>query len=293
MGLLVLEPILKERIWGVEQLPSPYPQPEAGKPIGEVWLTALECAVKGLPGQTLGSLFPDFPLLLKMIFPREKLSVQVHPNDEQARQRGELRGKTECWYVLDAAPDAAVALGLKPGVKLEDLGSYIADGSMEEKLQMVPVKAGDMVFVDAGTIHAIGPHMTVLETQEYSDVTYRLYDYGRPRELHLEQGLAVSRLQTRSGLVTPQPHEHFTRLSECEYFAVDEFKLQSAQELPLAFSGQLQIFIAFEEGAWLRPLAGGEPFPLPKAQAVVLPEAEAEYVLSAGYEVRVMRILKP
>ncbi|MDE1162997.1 MAG: class I mannose-6-phosphate isomerase [Acidobacteriaceae bacterium] len=295
MGLLVLEPILKERIWGVEQLPAPYPQPEPGKPIGEVWLTALECPVAegGEPGKRLGDLLPDFPLLLKILLPKEKLSVQVHPNDEEARLIGEARGKTECWYILEAEPGAEIALGLKPGVKVEDLAASIADGTMESKMKMVPVKAGDLAFVDAGTIHAIGPGMTVLETQEYSDVTYRLYDYGRPRELHLQQGLAVSKMETKAGLVAAEEHEQYTRLVGCEYFAVDELKLTANEATPLDAVGKLQIFVALVEGASLRALDGSEETRLPKGQAVVLPAGEGAYVVRAHAGGKVMRILEP
>ena len=159
LGPLVLKPIFKERVWGSLELPEPYPQPAPGKPIGEVWLTAEECVIDvgSVAGKTLGEALPGFPLLLKMLMPREKLSVQVHPNDAEAKLIGEARGKTECWYVLEAEPGAQVAVGLQDGVHVEHLSAAIADGSMEAKMKMLPVKAGDMVFVDAGTVHAIGP----------------------------------------------------------------------------------------------------------------------------------------
>src|SRR6202044_255648 len=133
----------------------------------------------------------EFPLLVKTLFPREKLSVQVHPNDAQAGALGLGRGKTECWYVLSAEPGAELALGFRGEISNEEIKTAIANGTLEEKLNYLPVKAGDMVFVDAGTVHSIGPGMVILETQEYSDITYRLYDFGRPRELHVDAGVAV------------------------------------------------------------------------------------------------------
>ncbi|MFC6645259.1 type I phosphomannose isomerase catalytic subunit [Granulicella cerasi] len=290
----VLEPIFKERIWGASELPAPYPQPEPGKPIGEVWLTALECTIAEgeSAGTTLGELMPEFPLLMKVLLPKEKLSVQVHPNDAEAQRINEARGKTECWYVMQADAGAEVALGLKPGVRVEDLRAAIAEGRAEDKLQMVPVKAGDLVFVDAGTIHAIGPGMVVLETQQYSDVTYRLYDYGRPRELHLEAGLAVSKTGTEAGLTKPVEHPTYTRLVECEYFAVDELKLDTHGETKLEFSDKLQILVALDEGASLRSQEGDVQMHLPKGKAVVLP-AGASYAVLAHSGGKVMRVLAP
>ena len=120
----------------------------------------------------------EFPLLMKFLFPREWLSVQVHPNDAEAQAIGQPRGKNECWYVLSAEPDAKLALGFREKMTPAEIERAIHEGTLESKLQYVPVKAGDMVYVEAGTIHAIGPGMVVLETQQYSDTTYRLYDYG-------------------------------------------------------------------------------------------------------------------
>ena len=153
----------------------------------------------------------EFPLLVKILFPNDKLSVQVHPDDLQAQAIGQPRGKTECWYVLEAEPGAAVALGLKDGVTLDAVRSAIDDGSLEGLLTMVPVSVGDMVFVDAGTVHAIGPGVVLLETQQTSDTTYRMFDYGRPRPLHVEQGLGVTKLTTRAGKVAPQQRGGYIR----------------------------------------------------------------------------------
>lgn len=302
MGPIRLRPIFQERIWGVETLPDWYPQPAAGKPIGEAWLTAETCVVDSGPldGKSLAELaqrYPDsfaggatgeFPLLIKTLFPREKLSVQVHPNDEEARVLGQPRGKTECWYVLSAEDGATVAVGFREEISLEQVRSAIADGTLEDKLRYLPVKAGDMVYVDAGTVHAIGPGMVVLETQEYSDVTYRLYDYGRPRELHVDAGLAVSRTASSAGLVAPVDMDGFTRLVACDYFVVDRFSL-SRDTAPLGICDQMQMLFAMGEGSSVESDAGTTR--LEPGRIVLLPAEGVEYVLRGTGEV--IRIAQP
>ena len=205
--------------------------------MGEAWLTGPECVISTgeLAGKALKDAVADFPLLVKILFPAEKLSVQVHPDDEQAQAQGHERGKTECWYVLDAVPGATVACGLKHGVSVDHVGTAVNDGTMEDLMEMLPVEAGDMVFVDAGTVHAIGPGVTLLEVQQTSDVTYRLYDYGRPRELHLQQGLEVVKTKTAAGKVKAKKMDGFTRLIESEYFVVDLWEIAAgvAEEMPM------------------------------------------------------------
>ena len=148
-----------------------------------------------------------------------------------------------------------------------------------------------MVFVDAGTVHAIGPGMVVLETQQYSDTTYRLWDYGRPRELHVEAGAAVTRTATSAGLVAPEPMEGFTRLVSCPYFAVDRFQLES-EKTGLGFDGKLQILIALDEGCALVNEAGA-PLPLPRAQAVIVPVDAGPLRLRGGDAAEIIRVLQP
>lgn len=302
IGPISLRPIFQERIWGVEALPEWYPQPVAGKPIGEAWLTAETCVADSGPlaGTSLAELtklYPDafaggataeFPLLIKTLFPREKLSVQVHPNDAEARALGQSRGKTECWYVLSAEAGATVAVGFCKEISLDEVRVAIDDGTLEEKLRYVPVKAGDMVYVDAGTVHAIGPGMVVLETQEYSDVTYRLYDYGRPRELHVDAGLAVSRTATDAGLVGPVGMDGFTRLVGCDYFVVDRFSLSGAAA-SLGLRNQLQMLFALGEGASVEGAEGSTK--LDPWRVVVLPAEGVEYALRGAGEV--IRIAQP
>ena len=210
-------PIFDERPWGVRDLRPVYTR-IVKDPIGESWLTWEDNRVANGPlaGRLLSELakeyrrdlvgtlacFEDrFPLLVKFLFPGDKLSVQVHPDDEGARAIGQSCGKTECWYVLRAEPGAQVALGLKPGTTLDEFRRAIAETRAEALLNWVDVFAGDMIYVAAGTVHTIGGGMVLVETQQTSDITYRLYDYGRPRELHLEQGLAAIKLHTNAGKV--------------------------------------------------------------------------------------------
>lgn len=240
-----LDPSFVERVWGATDLRPWFDftvNPEPGNnPIGEVWLTGDECKVStgSLAGMKLGQVFAEHsramlgadvpesvqgasPLLMKVIFAREKLSVQVHPDDRLARKYGEPRGKTECWYALAAEPHGAVAAGLKPGTTLEQVEREVADGTLESSLEILPVAAGDMVFVDAGTVHAIWPGSVLLETQQNSDLTYRLYDYGRPRPLHLAKALEAIRLETAAGKIAPIELKDRTVLVDREYFRVEK-----------------------------------------------------------------------
>jgi mannose-6-phosphate isomerase len=146
-----------------------------------------------------------------------------------------------------------------------------------------------MVFVDAGTVHAIGPGVVLLETQQYSDLTYRLYDYGRPRELHVDQGLAVTRTQTRAGLVEPQPMDGFARLIASDYFVVDRFELGTGESKPLGKRGEMQVLVALGMGAAVRA-EGGAPVGLKPGHALVLPAEGAGYEVTGEADVPVIRI---
>jgi mannose-6-phosphate isomerase len=300
--VVILRPWLSERIWGCTELPSFLEQPQPGHPIGEAWLTAADCVVEGQSALTLGELaqrWPEsfgadergeFPLLIKFLFPREKLSVQVHPNDEEAQAIGQPRGKNECWYVLSAEPGAELALGFREELTRAEMERAIHDGTLESKLRYLPVKAGDMVYVEAGTIHAIGPGLVILETQQYSDTTYRLYDYGRPRPLHLKEGLAVTKAHTNAGLVAPAVHDGFVRLIRSPYFVVDRFELASGDSRPFGLEDRMQILIALQDGATVR-LGNERSARLPAGHAVVLAaKPRSTYRLEADEKVEILRI---
>ncbi|WP_176591885.1 class I mannose-6-phosphate isomerase [Sphingobium sp. EM0848] len=166
-----------EKPWGRTDIPS-HVAANDGRRIGEVWFSAERRT--------------SLPLLVKYIFTSENLSVQVHPNDEQGQQCGMAGGKSECWYVLDAAPDARLGIGMYQDLTPEELRAAALDGSIESLMEWKLVKPGSFYYIPAGTVHAIGGGVALVEIQQNNDVTYRLYDYGRPRELHLEQGVAVS-----------------------------------------------------------------------------------------------------
>ena len=283
-GAFRLTPTFSERVWGKQSLAPWYSDTGTVELVGEAWLTGPKAVIASGPmlgrelqdavveaAQTIlgpGKLDEsgarEFPLLVKILFPNDKLSVQVHPDDLQAQAIGQPRGKTECWYVLEAEPGAAVALGLKNGVTLDAVRSAIADGTLEDLLTMVPVTVGEMVFVDAGTVHAIGPGVVLLETQQTSDTTYRMFDYGRPRPLHVEQGLGVTKLATRAGKVAPQQREGYTRLIEEQYFAVDRF--EGPAVVTMAGPGCL---VGLSAG--LSVLDNGASLDLPAGQAIVVP----------------------
>jgi len=168
-----------EKPWGRRDLWPGFANPEpGGEPVGEVWF------------QTPDAGTPE--MLIKYLFTSKPLSVQDHPNDEAARAAGYKRGKDECWVILAAEPGATIALGTKQPTTREALRKGAEDGSIVDMLDWKPVKAGDFLYCPAGTIHAIGGGITLVETQQNVDLTYRLYDYGSDRELHLDDGLAVA-----------------------------------------------------------------------------------------------------
>jgi len=177
--------------------------PFAGRKLGDAW--------REMPAEWVGTLTERrgrFPLLVKFLFPQEKLSVQVHPDDEYAARYEAAaggRGKTEMWYVLRAQPGAGILLGMKPEVTADSFRRAIAEGTAEKCLESVPLSAGEAAFVPAGTAHTIGPGLVLCEIQEYSDLTYRVFDYnrrdaeGKSRPLQIEKALAVTRFGKQSG----------------------------------------------------------------------------------------------
>lgn len=167
-----------EKPWGRTDIEARFGVP-AGQRIGEIWFEG--------PGGK------DLTLLVKWLFTSEKLSIQVHPSDEEARARGLDSGKEECWYIVSAQPGAVLGIGTKEPLTPEKMRTASLDGSIEAMMDWKPVKAGDYFYIPAGTVHAIGAGISLVEVQQYADITYRLYDYGRPRELHLEDGVAVSK----------------------------------------------------------------------------------------------------
>lgn len=254
-----IEPIFSPRLWGSRSLAPLYPEKtNLAEPLGEAWLTGMDCKIATGPfaGKTLGQAWPqmnvswrgedfqeraDFPLLLKFIFPKDKLSIQVHPDDAYAADHEQAaggRGKTEMWHIVSAEPGARLLAGLKPGVTREKFKAALAEHRLEELFQAHEVRAGDTFFIPAGTPHTIGPGMIVCEVQEYSDLTYRVYDYGRvdsqgrPRELHIDKALQVMKFgdcapSKTSPLPLPGERGRKTLLAGCSYFAAERWEFRA------------------------------------------------------------------
>jgi mannose-6-phosphate isomerase len=233
----------KEKVWGAEDL---FPWfPAAHGKIGEVWFEG------------------DLPLLVKFVFTTEALSVQVHPDDAFAQAHEKSAGKTEMWYVLRAEEGARVAIGLRESTTPEQLRAAAQNGTIEGMLNWMEAKQGDAYFIPAGTIHAIGAGLAMCEIQQNSDITYRLYDYGRPRELHLEKAIQVASTAASKAGPTTLP-------VDCKYFHVELARITTTIDYPtpgklfhlLVFAAGMGIIAGqpFREGeTWLVP-ADAEPF---------------------------------
>jgi len=196
MTLRKMEPVFQERIWGSTQLQLWFPNAENNKKIGEVWFEE-----------------PDSPLLIKFLFTTKDLSVQVHPADEYARLHHESPGKTEMWHVLAAEPGAKIAAGFRKPVTKEQVRAAAISGEIVDLLEWFDASKGDTFFIPAGTVHAIGAGFVICEIQQRSYLTYRLFDYFRGRELHLDQALDVCDLG---------PYQPRVRIPvESKYFSVD------------------------------------------------------------------------
>ncbi|MGC2111141.1 MAG: type I phosphomannose isomerase catalytic subunit [Candidatus Korobacteraceae bacterium] len=300
-------PIFDERPWGVRDLRPIYTR-AVNEPIGESWLTWEENRVANGPfaGRTLDEIAKQFgrdlvgqaapyenrfPLLVKFLFPGDKLSVQVHPDDEQARRIGQPCGKTECWYVLHTKPGAQVALGLRAGATLDEFRQAIDDKRAEELLNWVDVHTGDMLYVAAGTVHTIGGGMVLVETQQTSDITYRLYDYGRPRELHISEGLAATKLHTNAGKVVRSGSEDPHVLVRSPFFLVEKMRLVGVLEAQVSPASP-QVLVAVE-GSGKVEAGGMEPISFATGDAVVVPACVREYSVRPQWELELMRMSLP
>ena len=177
--------------WGAEDLRPWSHKGQDGSPIGEIWF------------ERSGSAAIAPSLLLKLLFTNQPLSIQVHPDDAYARSVGLSNGKTEAWYVLSATPEAKVALGLKRRLTSQQLRGAADDGSIADLVVWQAVRAGETVFVPAGTIHAIGAGLVIAEIQQRSDATFRLFDHGRGRELHIDEAVAVADARPADTPVAP------------------------------------------------------------------------------------------
>lgn len=316
---LRMSPAFDPRPWGTQDLSPIYPNQHFAEKIGESWLTGDRCRVANGPlqGKTLSALSaeygPDlvghvakdptrFPLLVKFLFPHEKLSVQVHPDDEAAWRLGQPWGKTECWYVAHAKPGAQVALGLKSGVTKTQFEQAIHESRAEELLHWINVFPGDMIYVAGGTIHTLGAGAIIVETQQQCDTTYRLYDYGRARELHLREGLSVLKENVGSGKVArAEPRaidgsgNRCWRLIASPHFVVEMFELREPHQFRVCAENirkSVQILVAIE-GCGVVEANGTEPLAITKGDAVVVPASLTEFRVRPQWMLEFLRSSLP
>ncbi len=259
MDILKLKPVLKDYIWGGEKLKKDFGFKSELKKVAEGWM--LSCHKDGMniieggkyDGKTLNELieetgkekivgtrsknFPYFPVLIKLIDAKDNLSIQVHPDNEYAQRVENEFGKTEIWYVLDADDDAKLVYGFKEKISSEKFRKAIEDNTLLDILNIVDVKKGDLFFIEAGTVHAIGKGTLIAEIQQNSNVTYRVYDYGRtgadgkPRELHIDKAVDVSVTKppehNAKPMGKPENHGNYisTLLTECDLFTVNHYDI--------------------------------------------------------------------
>ena len=320
---LLMSPAFDPRPWGTLDLSAIYPNHKFNERIGEAWLTGDNCVVANGPlaKRTLADLSKEFgpelvgtaardpqrfPLLLKFLFPEEKLSVQVHPDDATAQRFGEPWGKTECWYVAHAKPGSQIALGLKPGVTVAQFEQSIHEKRAEELLNWINVYQGEMIYVAGGTVHTLGPGSVIVETQQQSDTTYRLYDYGRGRPLDLERGLAAVKEHTDSGkVIRPAPvsirggKSRQSSMIAASYFTVDLFELKEPQEFSTVEFGKdnsgktsVQILVAVE-GCGVVEAQGRDKLTLAKGDAVVIPAALQSFTVRPQWQLEFLKASVP
>jgi mannose-6-phosphate isomerase len=249
----------KEKIWGSSHLEPWYASD--GRLIGEVWFTDTQ----------------PLPLLVKLIFTEEMLSVQVHPDDAFASVHENSRGKTEMWHILRAAPGAKIAVGFREEISRERLREAAVTGEIMELLNWVEAHPGDTFFIPAGTVHAIGAGLALCEVQQQSDVTYRLYDYGRGRELHLDKAVTVAHTGGHPGcaprVALPDGSE---LLAECEYFRTElRVFTDPIEHCPNGRAPEILVFLRGAGSIAGRPFRLGEAWLVP-AQGPVRVEPDGE-----------------
>ena len=262
MPIFKLSPVFKDYIWGGNRLQSDFKFNSKYDKTAEAWMLA--CHKDGnntiiggdFDGKTLSYVieniglkelcginatkFPYFPVLIKLIDAHDNLSVQVHPNDEYAKENENEFGKTEMWYVLDATPDAQLIYGFKNSITKEEFKNSIQNNTLLDKLNKVSIKKGDVFFIEAGTVHAIGKGALIAEIQQNSNTTYRVYDYnrlgtdGKPRQLHIDKAIDV--VNTNPPINSSKPmgeiiktnDYNYQLLTKCDLFTVEKYDIKSS-----------------------------------------------------------------
>jgi mannose-6-phosphate isomerase len=317
-----IDPIFSPRIWGSRSLaPIPPAKTTLSEPLGEAWLTGVDCKVASGPfaDKKLGdawSAMPtdwrgariashkDFPLLVKFMFPQEKLSIQVHPDDAYAathEQAAGGRGKTEMWHAVSSTPGATLLLGLKPGTDQSKFLAAMNANTLEDVFQSHEVSAGDTFFVTPGTPHTIGPGMILCEVQEYSDLTYRIFDYGRvdgrgkPRELHVDKALKVMKFDAAppakvTPLHLPGERVHKTLLAACPYFATERWKFVASVQAE-SMRDCFELLVILNGTGYIH--WQGSPLPYQRGQCWFIPASLGKFSLQPEQSTAVIRTYVP
>ncbi len=301
--ILFLNPVFKQMIWGGDRMAKEYGYDIPGENTGECWAISAHANGDGeIRGGTYGGwklsrlyaehreLFGNsteevFPLLVKIIDAKADLSIQVHPDDAYAEknENGAL-GKTECWYILDCDEDAKIVIGHTAKDKAE-LRRMIEENRWEELISVRPIKKGDFFQIEPGTVHAIKAGTLILETQQSSDITYRLYDYGRlqngkPRELHIEKSIDVIECphqdRTAGSEITMAEAATVQRMVTCPFYTVKKISVDGVATLPM--EGEYQLFSVMEGNGTL------DDVPVKKGDHFLLPSGYGAYTLSGHME---------
>jgi mannose-6-phosphate isomerase len=307
---LLLNPSLKTKVWGGRKLETVLcKELPTDEPYGESWELHDTSIVRNgsLAGQSLGDLLAihghdligrgndpteGFPLLAKFIDASAWLSIQVHPNDRQAQElEGEPRGKTEAWIVLYAEPDAKLVIGVEPGTSRETMAQAIRDGVLEDHVVYANVRAGDVLLLDANTVHAVGPGVVIYEIQQSSDTTYRLYDWnrmgmdGKPRELHIDKGVKVANVDFLPQIRNVQNNSPVVTLVENHYFKSNRHQLGPGNRLEtvLRTNGKFHSLTCI--GGEINVLTDDHKITLTIGDTCLVPAAVHSYRLSGNGQV--------
>ena len=310
-----LNPEFKEIIWGGNRLKKEYNKISNLNNIAESWeLTVRPDGMNTISGGKFDGLTMEkyiemngfsvvtnkildrFPLLIKFIDAEDNLSVQVHPDDEYGLKNANSLGKTEMWYIIDAAPNAKLVYGLKEGVTNEMFKQAINDGKVEEMLNYVPVKKGDVFFIPSGLVHAIGSGILLAEIQQNSNITYRVYDYnrkgkdGKPRELHVNDALNVIVNRNESEINEIRYSKGKTsdnNLANCEYFNVDRYVIDD--KITLSTNNESFNSILCLDGCGTITY-NSEQFSVVKGDSYFIPAGLGNYEISGNLEIIVSKI---
>lgn len=315
MEILKLKPVFKDYIWGGNRLRKEFGFESEYDIMAEGWMlaarndgenTVMGGKFDGLPFSRLikenpdylgtnGKKFPFFPLLIKLIDAKNDLSVQVHPNDEYAMKKAGEFGKTECWYILDCDEDAELIFGFNKEITKEEFKKSVEDGTFLQYVNREKVKKGDLFFIEAGTLHAIGKGILLAEIQQNSNITYRVYDYGRlgtdgkPRPLHIENAIEVTNCvppkPEAKGAGVPQVFDGFTKqnLVKCDLFTVDKYSVHGTFSLEADNTSFLSLLVTDGCGKI------GD-FDIKKGDSLFVPADFGVFTLSGNFDVIVSRV---